>query len=168
MGTETPDTGKQSTLWKHGRQGELWRRGCQGALWRHGCQGVLWRSWFSWGTRGSAESRGHSGNTESRGCSGGVLGVLGGDSLILRWGEQNAVERLILTECNDFSLEQSRNESLKNAFEQVCSIDGLPRQSARPPSYPYFAILKDRLYGVTQDAQTKQDTTQLLVPKSCR
>ncbi len=83
-------------------------------------------------------------------------------------GEQNAVERLILTERDDFSLEQSRDESLKNAFEQVCSIDGQPRQSARPPSYPYFAILKDRLYEVTQDAQTKQDTTQLLVPKSCR
>ncbi len=37
-----------------------------------------------------------------------------------------------------------------------------------PPSYPYFAILKDRLYRVTQDAQSKQDTTQLLVPKSRR
>ncbi len=43
-----------------------------------------------------------------------------------------------------------------------------PLQSARPPSYPYFAILKDTLYRVTQDAQTKQDTTQLLVPKSRR
>ncbi len=36
------------------------------------------------------------------------------------------------------------------------------------PSYPYFAILKDRLYRVTQDAQSNQDTTQLLVPKSHR
>ncbi len=33
---------------------------------------------------------------------------------------------------------------------------------------PYFAIIKDRLYRVTQDAQTKEDTTHLLVPKSRR
>ncbi len=83
-------------------------------------------------------------------------------------GERNAVERLILTERDDFPLEQSQDESLRNAFDQVRSIDGQPLQSARPPSYPYFAILKDRLYRVTQDAQSKQDTTQLLVPKSHR
>ncbi len=76
-------------------------------------------------------------------------------------GERNAVKRLILTERDDFPLEQSH-------FNQVRSIDGQPLQSARPPSYPYFAILKDRLYRVTQDAQSKQDTTQLLVPKSRR
>ncbi len=67
-----------------------------------------------------------------------------------------------------FPLEQSQDESLRNACDQVRSIDGQPLQSARPPSYPYFAILKDRLYRVTQDAQSKQDTTQLLVPKSHR
>ncbi len=83
-------------------------------------------------------------------------------------GERSAVERLILTERDDFPLEQSQDESLRNAFDQVRSIDGRPLQSARPPSYPYFAILKDRLYRVTQDAQSKQDTTQLLVPKSRR
>ncbi len=83
-------------------------------------------------------------------------------------GERSAVERLILTERDDFPLEQSQDESLKNAFDQVRSIDGRPLQSARPPSYPYFAIVKDRLYRVTQDAQSKQDTTQLLVPKSRR
>ncbi len=83
-------------------------------------------------------------------------------------GEWSAVERLILTERDDFPLEQSQDESLKNAFDQVRSIDGRPLQSARPPSYPYFAILKDRLCRVTQDAQSKQDTTQLLVPKSRR
>ncbi len=83
-------------------------------------------------------------------------------------GEWNAVERLILTERDDFPLEQSQDELLKNAFEQVCSIDGQPLQSTRPPSYRYFSVLKDRLYRVTQDAQTKQDTTQLLVPKSRR
>ncbi len=86
----------------------------------------------------------------------------------LRRHQGNAVERLILTECDDFPLEQSQDESLRNAFDQVRSIDGRPLQSSRPPSYPYFAILKDRLYRVTQDAQSKQDTTQLLVPKSRR
>ncbi len=83
-------------------------------------------------------------------------------------GERSAVERLILTERDDFPLEQSQDESLRNAFDQVRSIDGRPLQSARPPSYPYFAILKDRLYRVTQDTQSKQDTTQLLVPKRRR
>ncbi len=83
-------------------------------------------------------------------------------------GDWNVIERLILTERDDFPLEQSQDESLRNAFDQVRSIDGQPLQSARPPSYPYFAILKDRLYRVTQDAQSKQDTTQLLVPKSRR
>ncbi len=84
-------------------------------------------------------------------------------------GKPSVVEiTLILTERVDFPLEQSRDETLKNAFEQVCSIDGQPLQPARTPSYPYFAILKDRLYQVIQDTQTKQDTTQLLVPKSHR
>ncbi len=64
-------------------------------------------------------------------------------------GERNAVERLILTERDDFPLELSQDESLKNAFDQVHSIDGQPLQSAWPPSYPYFAILKDRLYWGT-------------------
>ncbi len=83
-------------------------------------------------------------------------------------GEPSAIERLILSERDDFPLEQSRDETLKHAFEQVCSIDGQPLQSGRPLSYPYFAVLKDRLYRVTQDTQPKQDTTQLLVPKSRR
>ncbi len=83
-------------------------------------------------------------------------------------GERSVVERLILTERDDFPLKQSQDESLRNAFDQVRSINGRPLQSARPPSYSYFAILKDRLYRVTQDAQSKQDTTQLLVPKSRR
>ncbi len=54
--------------------------------------------------------------------------------------ERNAVERLILMERDDFSLEQSQDESLKNAFDQVRYIDGQPLQYVRPPSYPYFAI----------------------------
>ncbi len=34
-------------------------------------------------------------------------------------GERNVVERLILTERDDFPLEQSQDESLRNAFDQV-------------------------------------------------
>lgn len=67
-----------------------------------------------------------------------------------------------------FSLEQSQDETLKNAFDQVRSINGQLLQPTRPASYPYFAIIKDSLFQVTQDAQTKEETTQLLVPKSCR
>uniref|UniRef100_A0A9J7X034 Uncharacterized protein n=1 Tax=Cyprinus carpio carpio TaxID=630221 RepID=A0A9J7X034_CYPCA len=50
----------------------------------------------------------------------------------------------------------------------VRSIDGQILQPDRTLSYPYFAIIKDRLYRVTQDTQTKEDTTQLLVPRSRR
>ncbi len=39
-------------------------------------------------------------------------------------GERSAVERLILMERDDFPLEQSQDESLRNAFDQVRSIDG--------------------------------------------
>ncbi len=83
-------------------------------------------------------------------------------------GVQSEIERRILLERDDFPLEQTQDESLKHAFEQVRYINGQPLQPARPLSYPYFAIIKDRLYRVTQDAQTKEDTTQLLVPKSRR
>ncbi len=61
-------------------------------------------------------------------------------------GEPNAVERLTLTEHDDFPLEQSQDEMLKNAFDQVCSIDKQLLQSARRPFCSYFAILKERLY----------------------
>ncbi len=81
-------------------------------------------------------------------------------------GERSAVVRRNLTECDDFPMEQSQGETLKNTFDQVRSIDGQPLQPTQLLSYPYFAILKDRLYRVTQDTQSKQDATQLLVPKS--
>ncbi len=80
-------------------------------------------------------------------------------------GERSAVERLILTERDDFPLEQSQDESLKTRSTRSVPLTADQSSPARPPSYPYFAILKDRLYRVTQDAQSKQDTTQLLVPK---
>ncbi len=37
-----------------------------------------------------------------------------------------------------------------------------------PLSFPYFSLIKERLYRVTQDAQSKEISTQLLVPKSRR
>ncbi len=61
-------------------------------------------------------------------------------------GEQSGIERLILSERNDFPLEQTQDESIKHAFEQVRYIDGQPVQPVRPLSHPYFAIVKDRLY----------------------
>ncbi|XP_051509646.1 uncharacterized protein LOC127415117 [Myxocyprinus asiaticus] len=63
----------------------------------------------------------------------------------------------------DFPLEQSRDETLKHAFDQVRVIDGQGLQPDIALSYPYFAIINERLYRVTQDTRTKEDTTQLLV-----
>uniref|UniRef100_A0A9J8D6N2 Gypsy retrotransposon integrase-like protein 1 n=1 Tax=Cyprinus carpio carpio TaxID=630221 RepID=A0A9J8D6N2_CYPCA len=83
-------------------------------------------------------------------------------------GEPSGLARLNLSSHDDFPLEQSHDETLKHAFEQVRSIDGQILQPDRTLSYPYFAIIKDRLYRVTQDTQTKEDTTQLLVPRSRR
>ncbi|XP_067305555.1 uncharacterized protein [Pseudorasbora parva] len=69
--------------------------------------------------------------------------------------ETSGIERLILSDRDDFPLEQSQDETLKNAFQQVRTIDGQSLQPALPVTYPYFAIIKDRLYQVTQDTQTK-------------
>ncbi len=71
-------------------------------------------------------------------------------------------------ELDDFPLEQSRDEALKNAFDRVRSVDGQLLQPNVPLSFPYFALIKERLYRVTQDAQSKGVTTQLLVPRSRR
>ncbi len=71
-------------------------------------------------------------------------------------------------ELDDFPLEQSRDETLKNAYDRVRSIDGQLLRPDVPLSYPYFSLIKERLYRVTQEAQSKEITTQLLVPKSRR
>ncbi|XP_073804506.1 uncharacterized protein [Danio rerio] len=71
-----------------------------------------------------------------------------------------------ISRCKDFPLEQSRDDTLKHALERVQVIDGKILQPDRPLSYPYFAVINDRVYRVTQDTQTKENTTQLLVPKS--
>ncbi|XP_067306043.1 uncharacterized protein [Pseudorasbora parva] len=79
-----------------------------------------------------------------------------------------AVSPSILLDRDDFPLEQSQDETLKHACQQVRAINGQSLRPALPLFYPYFAIIKDRLHRVTQDARTKIDTTQLLVPKSRR
>ncbi len=81
-------------------------------------------------------------------------------------GDRNVIERLSLTERDDFPLEQSQDESLRNAFEQVCSIDGRPLQTTRPPSYPYFAILKERLYRVTRTLNQSKIQPSCWYPKA--
>lgn len=56
--------------------------------------------------------------------------------------EWSAVESRNLSPCDDFPLEPSQDESLKNAFEQVRTIDGQLLQPTRPLFYPYLAIEK--------------------------
>uniref|UniRef100_A0AAQ4REK5 Gypsy retrotransposon integrase-like protein 1 n=1 Tax=Gasterosteus aculeatus aculeatus TaxID=481459 RepID=A0AAQ4REK5_GASAC len=73
-----------------------------------------------------------------------------------------------LRSMEDFPLEQSRDDTLRFAFDQVMQIDG---QVVRPDavlSYPHFSLIRDRLYRVSRDTQTGQEITQLLVPKSRR
>ncbi len=110
----------------------------------------------SWGTGlGRGEAVAQAGDA--------VPGPLPSDS------EETRVRAEVLPpERDDFPLEQSRDETLKNAYDRVRTIDGQLLQPDQPLSYPYFSIIKDRLYRVTQDAQTKEDTTQLVVPKSRR
>lgn len=70
--------------------------------------------------------------------------------------------------CKDFPLEQLCDDTLRHAFERVQVIDEQNLQHDRPLSFSYFAINNDRVYPVYQDTQTKEDTAQLLVPKSHR
>ncbi len=72
---------------------------------------------------------------------------------------------LLPPERDDFPLEQSRDETLNNAYDRVRTIDGQLLQPDQLLSYPYFSIIKERLYRVTQDAQTRENSTQLLVAK---
>ncbi len=82
--------------------------------------------------------------------------------------ETRARAELKPPEVDDFPLEQSRDETLKYTYDRVRTIDGQLLQPDQPLSYPYFSLIKDRLYRVTQDTQAKVNTTQLLVPKSLR
>ncbi len=57
-------------------------------------------------------------------------------------GERSAVERLILTERDDFPLEQSQDESLRNAFDQVRSIDRPASPVRTAPFLSLFCYIK--------------------------
>ncbi len=65
-------------------------------------------------------------------------------------GETRASEGVRTPELDDFPLEQSRDETLKNAYDRVRSIDGQLLRPDVPLSYPYFSLIKERLYRVTQ------------------
>ncbi len=62
--------------------------------------------------------------------------------------ETRAREELKPPELDDFPLEQSRDETLKNAYDRVRSIDGQLLQPDQPLSFPYFSLIKERLYQV--------------------
>ncbi len=75
--------------------------------------------------------------------------------------ETRASEGVKPPELDDFPLEQSRNETLKNTFDRGRSVDGQLLQPDVPLSFPYFSLIKERLCRITQDAQSKEITTQL-------
>ncbi len=56
--------------------------------------------------------------------------------------ETRASEGVKPPELDDFPLEQSRDEALKNAFDRVRSVDGQLLQPDVPFSFPYFALIK--------------------------
>ena len=68
----------------------------------------------------------------------------------------------------DFPLEQSRDDTLRFAFDQVIRIDGHMVRPDAALTYPHFSLRRDRLYRVSRDTQTEEITTQLVVPKSRR
>ena len=68
----------------------------------------------------------------------------------------------------DFPLEQSRDDTLRLAFDQVIKIDGHMVRPDAAQTFPYFSLIRDRLYRVSRDTQIGVETTQLLVPKSRR
>ena len=68
----------------------------------------------------------------------------------------------------DFPLEQSRDDTLRSAFDQVIQIDGHMVRPDAAQTFPYFSLIRDRLYRVSRDTQLGGETTQLLVPKSRR
>lgn len=51
------------------------------------------------------------------------------------------------------------------SFDQVKLIDGQHIKSNYVLSFPYFVIIKDWLYWMMQDTETKEEMTQLLVPR---
>ncbi|XP_061918090.1 uncharacterized protein LOC133659350 [Entelurus aequoreus] len=68
----------------------------------------------------------------------------------------------------EFPLEQSRDETLREAWDQVDYIDGQLVRPGKARVFPHFSIIRDRLYRVSRDTQTGEERTQLLVPKRRR
>lgn len=68
----------------------------------------------------------------------------------------------------DFSLEQSRDDTLRSAYDQVIDIDGLLVHPEASRTYTHFQLRNDRLYRVSLDTRTNEICTQLLVPQSRR
>lgn len=68
----------------------------------------------------------------------------------------------------DFPVEQSHDEILGSAFDQVMKIGGHMACSDPALSYPLFVLIKDRLHQICRDTCKKAEYTQLLVPKICQ
>lgn len=68
----------------------------------------------------------------------------------------------------DFPLEQSYDDTLHSAFNQVIEIDGHLVCPEAAQAYPHFVLLNNRLYQVSCDTHTEEEYTQLLVLKSRR
>lgn len=68
----------------------------------------------------------------------------------------------------DFPLEQSRDDTLHSAFDQVIEIDGHVVRPEAVRTCPRFILLKDRLYRVSRDTRTEETHAQLLVPQGRR
>ena len=68
----------------------------------------------------------------------------------------------------DFPLDQSRDDTLRFAFDQGRSVDGHLVRPDTAPSHLFFSIMRDRLYRVCRDIQAGEEVTQMLFPKSRR
>ncbi|XP_061766956.1 uncharacterized protein LOC133559319 isoform X1 [Nerophis ophidion] len=69
---------------------------------------------------------------------------------------------------DDFPLEQSRDDTLRETWDKVIAIDGQRVRLGITRDFPHFVLIRDRLYRVSRDTQTGEEITQLLVPKSRR
>ena len=76
---------------------------------------------------------------------------------------QEAPRVPVFDSMEDFPLEQSRDDTLRFAFDQVIRIDGHMVLPDAALMYPHFSLRRD-----SRDTQTEEITTQLVVPKSRR
>ena len=66
----------------------------------------------------------------------------------------------------DFPLEQSCDDTLRFAFDQVMRIDGHMVRPDAALTYPHFSLCRDRLYRVSPDTQTEEIITQLVARRA--